>query len=144
MHTYTHVLVIPFPCGRPSIWALGTSSILYLQGENWEPKFNKVWLKLWEANRSRFWLAASGSCLSSERPRQGLCLFLPVPGVGLACQHLMILLQLSTVQARLIVKRLDWRLLGNNYQCPFPKVANSTSATWDGKWKDWTEKWLSW
>lgn len=76
---------------------------------------------------------------SAQRPRQGLCLFLPVPRVGLACQHLMILLQLSTVQARLIVKRLDWRLLGNNYQCPFPQVANSTSARlrWEVKRLNW-------
>lgn len=34
MHTHTHVFVIPFPCGRPRIWALGANLVLYLQSEN--------------------------------------------------------------------------------------------------------------
>lgn len=34
---------------------------------------NKVWLKLCEANPSRFWLAASGPCLNPERPGLWQC-----------------------------------------------------------------------
>lgn len=67
MHAYTHVFVIPFPCGRSSLWALGTNSVLYLQGENWELKLNQVSLKLCEANRSRFCLVTS---VSKSQPRE--------------------------------------------------------------------------